>query len=130
MISVDTNVLVRIFVDDESDRAQIDHVRQLILRFDRIYISQVVQVETVWVLKSLFSFNRLKILIVLDHLLINQVFVLENKSLFEQALAIYRTSNIDFADALILATSRQQRYPLLTFDKKLIKLEGARGISE
>lgn len=47
MIGVDTNVLVRIFVNDESDRSQIEKARQIVKNHDRVYISHFQAVLTI-----------------------------------------------------------------------------------
>ena len=129
MISVDTNVLVRIFVNDESDRSQIEKARQTVKNHNRVYISHIVLVETVWVLKSLYGFPKKQIVETLEHLVNNQAFVLESETLCRDALILYRGTNVSFSDAMILVNSRQKGYSLLTFDKKLVKLDGTTGVS-
>jgi predicted nucleic-acid-binding protein len=130
MISIDTNILVRVFVDDESDRTQIDQARRVVARYSLIYISQIVQAELIWVLKRNYGFAKEQILTALEHLRDNHAFVLENENHFEQALALYRASNADFSDTLIVVNSRAQGYPLLTFDKKLLKLDGVQKVTD
>jgi len=61
---------------------------------------------------------------VLDKLLSNQAFSLENEAIFILALQQYSTSNIDFSDAVILQQSIQKGLKLLSFDKKLQKQPG------
>ena len=129
MISVDTNVLVRIFVNDESDRSQIKKARQIVKNHDRVYVTHIVLVETVWVFKSLYGFSKKQIIETLEHLVINQAFVLESEMLCRDALTLYCETNVSFSDAMILVNSRQQGYSLLTFDKKLIKLDGTVVVS-
>ncbi|HYR06082.1 MAG TPA: type II toxin-antitoxin system VapC family toxin [Gallionella sp.] len=128
MISVDTNVLIRILVNDPDNATQVEHARQAVNRYQTVYVSQIVQVETVWVLKSAYGFAKVDILRVLEHLRENQAFKLEHEQLFELALAVYGESTIDFSDALILTNSRQHHLPLLTFDKKLLALPGTQRV--
>ncbi len=130
MISVDTNVLIRVLVDDPTNAAQVEHARRAVSRYQTLYLSQIVQVETVWVLKSAYGFTKPDILQVLEHWWANQAFQLENAEGFEQALAVYRETAIDFSDALILVNSRQHHLPLLTFDKKLLTQAGTQMIEE
>jgi len=124
VISLDTNVVVRIFVDDPDNPEQTRKVREIVKQYKTVYITQVVQIETVWVLKQSYDFSRAEITLVLERLLINQAFRLKNEAIFPAALQLYRSSNIDFADALILQNSRQQDLDLLSFDKKLQKQRG------
>lgn len=125
MISLDTNVLIRLLVDDDGQADQCERARQAISQYDHAFVSQIVQVETVWVLKRAYDFSRFEIVGTLEHLIINRAFKLEYPESFKEALTIYRNSNVDFADALILQTSRQHHLELLTFDTKLARLPGA-----
>jgi predicted nucleic-acid-binding protein len=124
VISLDTNVVVRIFVDDPDNPEQSQTVREIVSQYKTVYITQVVQIETVWVLGRSYDFSRADIIRVLESLLNNQAFRLENETIFIAALQLYRRSNIDFADALILQNSVQQDLQLLSFDKKLQKQQG------
>ena len=128
MISVDTNVLIRILVNDPDNATQVEHARQAVNRYQTVYVSQIVQVEAVWVLKSAYGFAKVDILRVLEHLQENQAFKLEHEQLFELAMAVYRESAIDFSDALILINSQQHHLPLLTFDKKLLAQPGTQRV--
>jgi predicted nucleic-acid-binding protein len=74
------------------------------------------------------DFSRADITRVLESLLNNQAFRLENKTIFASALQLYQRSNIDFSDALILQNSIQQDLQLLSFDKKLQKQQGVMSI--
>lgn len=124
MISLDTNILVRIFVDDAEQPKQNKKARKIVSEYKTVYVSQIVQVETVWVLSRAYGFSRKEIGIVLGSLLHNQSFRLENETVFTAAFPLYCSSNIDFSDALILQTSAQQNLKLLSFDKKLQKQQG------
>lgn len=128
MISVDTNVLVRLFVDDPTAEDQVRKVRERLAREQHIFVCQPVQIETAWVLKRCYDFGKEELLRVLDELAQNRAFELEHEDLFRSALAIFRTANIDFADATVLAIGRNRDLPTLTLDKKLVKQAGAVGI--
>ena len=124
MISLDTNVLVRIFVDDPSHLEQSAEARKKVSQYKTVFVTQVVQIETVWVLSRAYGFSRSDIEFVLENLLNNLAFNLENETIFALALQQYVTSNIDFSDAVILQKSIQKNLKLLSFDKKLQKLPG------
>ncbi len=124
MISVDTNILVRIFVDDPKHPEQSGKARKLVSQYKKVYVTQVVQVETVWVLNRAYGFSRADIEMVLKKMLNNQAFNLENEVVFTLAVQQYNDSNIDFSDAIILQKSIQNNLKLLSFDKKLQKQSG------
>jgi len=128
MISLDTNILVRLFVDDAGQPEQSKKARHIVSEYKTVYISQVVQVETVWVLSRAYGFSRKEIALFLESLLNNQSFQLENEIVFTTAFHLYCSSNIDFSDAVILQTSAQENLELLSFDKKLQKQQGVISI--
>lgn len=124
MISLDTNILVRLFVDDEKQFEQCIKARQVVADYETVYVTQIVQVETVWVLSCAYGFSRAEVKLVLESLMNNEAFRLEGEEGFVTALQLYIFSNIDFSDAQILQASLQQEIKLLSFDKKLQKLKG------
>ena len=124
MIAVDTNILIRLLVNDTGQPEQVAAARQYVKREGVVYIPQIVQVETVWVLESAYKLTRIKLLPVLAHLDENASYILQNPLSFHWALQQYLKGNADFSDYLILAESQQEKLDLLTFDKKLSKLAG------
>ena len=73
MISLDTNVMVRIFVDDPQCPEQNSKVRQIVGEYETVYVTQIVQVETVWVLSRAYGFSRADIGRVLESMLNNSL---------------------------------------------------------
>ena len=61
MIALDTNVLVRIFVDDDKAHEQIKIARQVAKKHEALFVSQTVQVELVWVLDFSYQFQKANI---------------------------------------------------------------------
>ena len=75
-------------------------------------------------LSRAYGFSGKEIGLILEGLLNNQSFRLENEIIFAAAIPLYCSSNIDFSDAVILQTSAQENLKLLSFDKKLQKQQG------
>ena len=124
MIAVDTNVLVRILVDDPGQSGQAQAARRIASEAAQLFVPQIVQVEMVWVLQSAYGMNKSDVIRALDHLLHNRAFELQAEDHFLEALGLFKDANIDFADCLILAESQAVKAPLVTFDKKLGRLSG------
>jgi len=124
MIAVDTNILIRLIVDDPGQVKQVETARRHVKKEGAVFIPQVVQVETVWVLESAYKLPRKQISPVLEHLHNNAAFTLQNRTSFHQAMELYMKGNADFSDYLILAESQREKLKLLTFDKKLGKQAG------
>jgi predicted nucleic-acid-binding protein len=60
-----------------------------------------------------------------EHLEVNQAFVLEDEDLSHHALGLFRSSNADYSDCVILSNCRARDLELYTFDKRLGNLSGA-----
>jgi predicted nucleic-acid-binding protein len=125
MIAVDTNLLVRILVDDPGQAAQVKAARALASQAKQVFIPLVVQVETVWVLESGYKLSKKTIIQALEHIEINQAFVQEDEDLCHRVLDLFRSSNVDYSDCVILSTCQSSKHELYTFDKRLAKLKGA-----
>jgi predicted nucleic-acid-binding protein len=128
MIAVDTNVLVRVLVDDPVERRQVAAARRRVRRARRVFVPQVVQAETVWVLQSAYGLEKIVIVSVLDQLANNRAYVLQNDATFRAALAAFREGGADFSDYLILADSEAAGCRLVTFDARLRKSPGVEGV--
>ncbi len=124
MIAVDTNVLVRVLVDDRQAPAQCRKARAAVAQAGGAYVSQVVQAETAWVLARAYGLAKTDIVTVLAGLATNAAVELEQADLFAAAIEAYTKGSADFADYLVLAASRSHRVELLSFDRKLAREPG------
>lgn len=127
-ICVDTNVLLRMLVDDAEAPQQVILARQLIEAARRIHVAQVVFTETMWVLMRRYQFDRSSIVQTARQLLDHPAIVCENRDLLSSAVELFARSPIGFGDALALAASKALAIPLYTFDRKLARLDGARAV--
>ena len=116
MIAIDTNIIVRLLVND--DAAQFQRAYKLFNKHD-IFIADTVILETEWVLRFAYNFQPPQIADALTGLFGLPNVHINHPSLV--ALAInWHTQGLDFADAFHLANSRQCK-TFFTFDKKMIK---------
>lgn len=116
MISVDTNILVRLLTKD--DPAQYTLSYNLFKNHD-IFISDTVILETEWVLRYAYDYSYSEICRAL-----RQVFGLKNVFLSNAQLLAkvidWHENGLDFSDAFHLANS-QHLDVLKTFDQQFIK---------
>ena len=129
MLAVDTNVLVRVLVDDPSAPEQCAAARKAVSEAGEVAVSQVVQVETVWVLAGAYGLARDALQALLSAIAVHPAFHLQRADIFEAALRHYLDGHGDFADCMILAESATAGCELATFDRKLGKLPGTRLVS-
>jgi predicted nucleic-acid-binding protein len=127
MIGLDTNVLARLFVDD--DPIQTAAARKFVgsrcTNNDPGFIDRIALCETVWVLTRAHGYDRSKIVSVIEELLASQDMILENAESVRAALHVFATHSVDFADALIAQVNRSHGSDeTATFDRKAAKLDG------
>ena len=125
MLGIDTNILVRFLVRD--DERQFEKARKLIRREvvagRSIFVSQLVLLETEWVLRSRYDLNQNEIIGAISGLLDSSDVQLEDEPEIEEALHVWNDSNTEFADCLIGARNRRLGCSATaTFDAKASKL--------
>lgn len=125
MISLDTNVLVRLLTNDEPVQAQkarhaLDQATQ---DKHRIWVSVVVACELVWVLQRLYSYDKSQVIVVLSALLKFPGLEMENPQVIKKSVDELQHSSADFADILLgFLSAEEGAAHVLTFDKKAAKL--------
>ena len=127
MLGVDTNVLIRFLVRD--DEAQSERARRLIRREvaagRSVFVSQLVALETEWVLRSRYGMSKVEIIAVLSGLLDAADVQFEDEPSIEAALFAWKDNAVDFADCLIGARNRRLGCRgTATFDARAARLPG------
>ena len=127
MPALDTNVLVRYLIAD--DKKQFEAAKQFIeeaIPEEALFIPLTVSVELEWVLRSLYELNKAMIISTFNRLLESREIEFHEESAIEVALSLYTEGNADFADCLHIACAQNQgRVPLMTFDRKAARVDGA-----
>lgn len=129
MASLDTNVLVRFLVEDDSGQlaAARSLIRRCIAAGESLYVPVTVALELEWVLRSSFGFDKAAIVRLLSSLLATSELRFESEPAVELALLHFSQGAPDFSDCLHVALAAQAgEAPLWTFDKAASRIEGAR----
>ena len=129
MIAIDTNLLLRLLVND--DAAQADKVRRLFdAHADRnasLWVADVVLVELVWALERSYGRSRGDIAMALRALSGNASILVESAAAINPAIALYEAGAAGFADSLLAVKAQQMGCEALrTFDKKMRALPGVK----
>jgi predicted nucleic-acid-binding protein len=132
MIGLDTNVLVRYFVED--DPVQYEQATNFIesrcTRDTPGYVDRVALCELTWVLSRVHGYRRSDIVRVVSEMLATRDIVLEDHEVVRAALQTYETSGVGFSDALIGHVNRARGCEATaTFDRKAARLDGFIRIS-
>ncbi|HTJ56225.1 MAG TPA: type II toxin-antitoxin system VapC family toxin [Devosiaceae bacterium] len=121
MIGADSNLLLRLFVDDDAEQ----HRRAVEFFADRpaddpVYVNVLVLAELVWLLSRRYRYPNATIIDTLEALLTNAGFMMERADLIMSAIQQARTLHTGFADTLIqlLNLDAGCRFTV-TFDKQV-----------
>lgn len=120
MIGVDTNVIVRLFVeDDEAQCAAADRLVNELLAEDRpILVGPVVLVELVWALRRIYRWSKPQCLAAIDRIMSTRRFLIDDREAVETAIDAWRDGPAEFADYLIASLARERgARTTYTFDK-------------
>jgi predicted nucleic-acid-binding protein len=129
VFAIDTNVLVRLLVDDPSDPEQCVVAREFVALQQQVMIPESALLESVWVLQRLFGVTRINLKIVLGEMMRNSRYRFERPSVAMAAIDLFIETQLDFGDCLIHAACGAAATELMTFDKRLSKVPGARLLS-
>ena len=123
-VFIDSNIFIRLLTQDDPQKASsctrfFENIEQGRLR---PYISNVIILEILFVLKKLYKFPKAKV--VED---INTILSLRNLTIIEKtdtlaALTLYKKHNIKFGDCLI-ATQIPKGVKLVSYDTEFAKLK-------
>ena len=115
MIAFDTNLLVRLAVNDDLEQAD---VAEKLLDLNEVFVSRTVLLETEWVLRSVYKKSRTEIFHYFESALMTKNLNIENSLEVSHALKWYNLG-ADFADAIHLCICGEST--LYTFDAKFCK---------
>ncbi len=102
MIGIDTNVLIRLVMqDDPIQCGKVDSFLAGLSTREVGFISLVTLIESVWVLEKHYRLPRLDLARFVEDLLGATELKVEREAAVSQALACFRGSTADFADCLI-----------------------------
>lgn len=107
MIGLDTNVLVRLFSQD--DPLQTERVERLMSTLSADspgWVSIAALMEVAWVMTRVYRLGRRDVSRILDQLTTKEGIVVEQVETVRVALQIFDRSKISFADCLIAASAR------------------------
>ncbi|MDH4390670.1 MAG: type II toxin-antitoxin system VapC family toxin [Aquabacterium sp.] len=129
MIAVDTNVLVRLMVNDEPSQA--GRAKQL---FDAkagedgsIWVSDTVLVELVWTLARAYGRSRTELATAVRALASHATLTLESAVAVRAAVDVFEGGAADFSDCLLAAKAQGAGCEhLFTFDKGMRALAGVK----
>jgi len=123
LIAVDTNIMIRLAMRDDESQFQ---TAMALLAEHQFFISQTVQLEMEWVLRSRYKQSCAEIANFFSLILQKSRIDCENETELMDAICWYRLG-ADFADALHLAHTKS--LPFYTFDERFCKKAIKEGVA-
>ncbi len=123
MKGLDTNILLRYLMQDEVvQSAKASKLIESLTAENPGFISLVSLAEFYWVLDHKYKLSKIQIIEALESLVTSETLVVEENPRIERALDLYRLSNADFDDCLIVETASSFACDAVyTFDKTAAK---------
>ena len=127
MIGIDTNVLLRLLLDDDAAQAaRLDAwLGTLPAAASQLHVADVVLAEALWTLASVYCQPKPELLKALRALLAEPMFAFEHRAAVQAAVDAFESAGCGFADCLILAKNQALRCTgMVTFDQRMARLAG------
>lgn len=131
MIGIDTNVLLRLWLDD--DPAQNRQIDTLLAEHGTtpgaLLVSDVVLAEAVWTLASAYHQDKAAQLTAVRSLLDEAAFAFEHREAVATAAALFEQATCGFSDCLSVAKHAVLGCEFTaTFDRRMRQLPGVKGL--
>ena len=121
---IDTNIVLRFLLKD--NKIQYPQALKIFEKAEggkiSIWTTDVVILEVVWTLKSVYKYDRFTIKEKIEGLLAPPNLEVLNKKLVLQTIQDFANKNVDFADAYNYQLAKKEDKRILSFDKDFKKL--------
>lgn len=126
MIGLDTNVLVRYMMQDDSRQSPLaTRIVESLSAESPGFVPLVAIVELGWVLSSAYELERNQLVEAFEALLRTKELVVERGEIVWKALRLFQRANGDFADCLIACSAEAAGCAkTMTFDRGAVKSGG------
>ena len=129
MIAIDTNVLLRLFIND--DEQQATKARALFesqaANGQFLWVADIVLAELVWALDKRYARPRAAVCAALNALTENATVVAESSDCLDEVITLYEQGPAGFVDCLLAVKARRAGCNALrTFEKKMKSLPGVK----
>ena len=122
MIAFDTNLVVRLMIEDDERQTKVARsiLDNAVEQDEKVLVTDIVLSELEWVLDSAYRVPRLRLLAAIQRLAADNRFVFEDQERLTNALAHYQDGTGDLSDYLLGLKSREAgSSTTYTFDRAL-----------
>ncbi|NPA40849.1 MAG: PIN domain-containing protein [Aquificae bacterium] len=120
---LDTGVLLEFFSGEEEEVDRIDKLfRELEKQKEKLLITEEVILELVYYLQEVYGWERKVVADVVNTVLLDSLFSVENREVIQQAVKLYRSTKLSFLDALKASKAKKRKVKeVITFNKRFEK---------
>ncbi len=120
---LDTGVLLEFFSGEEEEVDRIDKLfRELEKQKEKLLITEEVILELVYYLQEVYGWEREVVADVVNTVLLDSLFSVENREVIQQAVKLYRSTKLSFLDALKASKAKKRKVKeVITFNKRFEK---------
>lgn len=125
MIAVDSNIFMRWLLND--DKEQADAIAAMVRKYEkggeRLWASDTIVAEIVWVLESVYEVSPKEVSRYVESLLDVPTFEFENRERLLRAMELYRAHEVDFIDCYVVASAKDKGIgEVVSYDRDFRKL--------
>lgn len=127
MIAFDTNILLRLLLNDHAQQARQaeELLRRAVAAGEQVLLPDIVLCEMEWVLEAVYDLTRAKILQTLRRVFSADEFEFANRTAVGAAIQRYAAGKADFSDYLIGENASLSGASVsYTFDRELARTPG------
>ena len=121
---LNTNAFLRFLLNDVPKQAI--EVNKLFVKAKakelEIFVPQIVIFEIEFALDKFYKFPKADVVDKLGVLLVTPYLKIQDAVIFQEALALFNTRNIDFVDCFLLCQAKVNNFSIFSFDEDLLKL--------
>lgn len=121
---IDTNVFLRFLLDDIP--SQTKKATEVLIKAKskrlKIFVPQIIIFEILFALDKYYKFPKTEVMEKVRTLLATSYLDIEDRAVFQEALEVFKSKNIDFVDCFLICKAKESNSILFTFDKDLSKL--------
>ena len=121
-VLLDANIIVRFFEGDKAIHYEqsVSIIRDISIGKTKALLLDLIVAEIIYVTRRVYKREKSEIVQVLKEIISMPSLYVENQLLLFNALDIYTSTNIDFADAMLCAKKHLEGVEVLSFDRKVI----------
>jgi len=123
---LDTNIILRHIIQDDPHQSKLatGFFKKLLSGKDKLYVTSITFAELVWVMESVYEYEKEEVASILKPLFNTPNLEFENREALQEALFLYKSLKVDYADCYNACYARlHDIVNIYSFDKDYNKFK-------